>query len=169
MKEMGCVELIVEKEEYAQDGVHKGMQGWICLPECCDGSWLVNFPQCGAKRDIATLGIDEGDLKLLPCMNPLINEMIRELHEGTFQPIDPKDMVCIEVTADQRHYGYDRIYKGMQGRICYTGKAFGNLLVTFPQSEGKPYLVTSMINENDMKIISTIDPSVNERIRKERE
>ena len=30
MKEMDCVEVIVEKEEYAEEGVHKGMQGWIC-------------------------------------------------------------------------------------------------------------------------------------------
>ena len=44
MKEMDCVEVIVEKERYAQDGVHKGMQGWICYPEFVNGTWLVNFP-----------------------------------------------------------------------------------------------------------------------------
>ena len=27
---MDCVEVIVEKEKYAKEGVHKGMQGWIC-------------------------------------------------------------------------------------------------------------------------------------------
>ena len=26
MKEMDCVEVIVEKKEYAEEGVHKGMQ-----------------------------------------------------------------------------------------------------------------------------------------------
>ena len=30
MKEMDCVEVTVEKNKYARDGVHKGMQGWIC-------------------------------------------------------------------------------------------------------------------------------------------
>ncbi len=30
VKEMDCVEVIVEKEKYAKEGVHKGMQGWIC-------------------------------------------------------------------------------------------------------------------------------------------
>lgn len=44
MKEMDCVEVIVEKEEYAEEGVHKGMQGWICYDVFCDGTWLVNFP-----------------------------------------------------------------------------------------------------------------------------
>lgn len=29
MKEMDCVEVIVEKEGYAKEGVHKGMQGWM--------------------------------------------------------------------------------------------------------------------------------------------
>ena len=54
MKEMDCVEVIVEKKEYAEEGVHKGMQGWICYDVFCDGTWLVNFPQCGEKDDIAT-------------------------------------------------------------------------------------------------------------------
>lgn len=44
MKEMDCVEVIVEKEEYEEEGVHKGMQGWICYDVFCDGTWLVNFP-----------------------------------------------------------------------------------------------------------------------------
>ena len=45
MKEMDCVEVIVEKEEYVKEGVHKGMQGWICFSECVNESWLINFPQ----------------------------------------------------------------------------------------------------------------------------
>ena len=30
MKEMDCVEVAVEKKRYAKEGVHQGMQGWIC-------------------------------------------------------------------------------------------------------------------------------------------
>ena len=66
MKEMDCVEVIVEKEKYAKHGVHKGMQGWICDPRNIQGMWLVNFPQYGEKDDIATEAIKEEDLKLLP-------------------------------------------------------------------------------------------------------
>ena len=77
MKKMDCVEVIVEKEEYAEEGVHKGMQGWICYDVFCDGTWLVNFPQCGEKDDIATLSIREEDMKFVPVMNAILNEQIK--------------------------------------------------------------------------------------------
>ena len=77
MKMMDCVEVIVEKEKYAEDGVHKGMQGWICYEEKAFGSWLVNFPQCGEKDDVAEISIKEEDLKLLPRMDARVNERIK--------------------------------------------------------------------------------------------
>ena len=51
MTYMNNVEVITEKETYAKDGVHKGMQGWITEPENINGYWLVNFPQCGEKDE----------------------------------------------------------------------------------------------------------------------
>ena len=81
MKEMDCVEVVVEKEKYAKEGVHKGMQGWICCPECTNGYWLVNFPQCGEKEDIATAAIKEEDLKLVPVMRAVVNEQIKAQFE----------------------------------------------------------------------------------------
>ena len=30
MRYMDCVEVVVEKSQYASHGVHRGMQGWIC-------------------------------------------------------------------------------------------------------------------------------------------
>lgn len=79
MKEIDCVEVIVEKEKYAKDGVHKGMQGWICLDDNRNGTWLVNFPQYGPKKDIATISIKEEDLMLLPDgMDAKINEQIKD-------------------------------------------------------------------------------------------
>ena len=74
---MDCVEVIVEKEEYAEEGVHKGMQGWICYDVFCAGTWLVNFPQYGEKDDIATLSVREEDMKLVPVMNAILNEQIK--------------------------------------------------------------------------------------------
>lgn len=75
---MDCVEVIVEKEKYAKEGVHKGMQGWICLDECSNGYWLVNFPQYGEKDDIAEISIREEDLILLPNgMDARVNERIK--------------------------------------------------------------------------------------------
>ena len=78
MKEMDIVEVIVEKEEYVEDGVHKGMQGWICDPRKVNGTWLINFPQCGEKGDIATISIKETDLKQIDSMSAKINEQIEE-------------------------------------------------------------------------------------------
>ena len=78
MKMMDCVEVIVEKEKYARDGVHKGMQGWICDERKINETWLVNFPQCGEKDDIAEISVKEEDLIFLPNgMNAKINEIIK--------------------------------------------------------------------------------------------
>ncbi|NCE63925.1 hypothetical protein D1159_04835 [Pseudoflavonifractor sp. 524-17] len=82
MKELDCVEVIVEKPKYAKEGVHKGMQGWICDPRSLGGTWLVNFPQYGEKSDIATLSIAECDLMLLrDGMDTRINEQIKAQFE----------------------------------------------------------------------------------------
>ncbi len=77
MKMMDCVEVIVEKDKYAKDGVHKGMQGWICLEDNSNETWLVNFSQYGEKDDIAEISVKEEDLKLIPKMDARINEQIK--------------------------------------------------------------------------------------------
>lgn len=83
MKEFDCVELITEKGRYMREGVHKGMQGWICFDECSDGYWLVSFPQYGAKKDIATISVKEDDLKVIPQMDARINEKIKAQYENS--------------------------------------------------------------------------------------
>ena len=82
MKELDCVEVVVEKKRYTDEGVHKGMQGWICDDRCIDGHWLVNFPQYGEKEDIATLDVLEADLIKVPVMDARINERIRAQFEA---------------------------------------------------------------------------------------
>ena len=81
MEMMDNVEVIVEKERYARVGVHKGMQGWICMDEKCNGYWLVNFPQYGEKEDIATTSVKEEDLKQIHIMNAIVNEQIKAQFE----------------------------------------------------------------------------------------
>jgi hypothetical protein len=84
MKLMDCVELIVEKNKYAKEGVHKGMQGVIWDSERKDGAWVVLFPQYGEQEDIADLYINEEDLRLLPDgIDPKINEQIKAKFECT--------------------------------------------------------------------------------------
>ena len=82
MKMMDCVEVVVEKEEYIKEGVHKGMQGVIWDREKKNGCWLVLIPQCGDKEDIADLYIAEEDLKLIPVMYAIVNERIKAEYES---------------------------------------------------------------------------------------
>ena len=81
MKELDCIEVIVEKKKYTEDGVHKGMTGWICYDKCVDGYWLVNFPQYGDKPDIATISVHESDMVKIATLNVQINEQIRKQFE----------------------------------------------------------------------------------------
>ena len=69
MKEYDLVELLVEKTGYAKYGVHKGMQGCVFDSRSMDGSWLINFPLYGEKGDIATISVEETDLKPIDCSN----------------------------------------------------------------------------------------------------
>ena len=82
MKESDCVELLVEKQAYAKDGVHKGMQGWICYEKCVKGYSLVEFPLYGEAGIIATIDVRDEDLKLIPDWNARVNERIWAEYEG---------------------------------------------------------------------------------------
>lgn len=97
MNEYDCVEVIVEKDKYIREGVHKGMQGWICFEQRTPGRWLVNFPQYGDKDDIATISIKEEDLKIISVMDARINEQIKEQFENLSSsskslPVKPDDL-----------------------------------------------------------------------------
>lgn len=81
MQMMDCVEVTAEKEKYAKDGVHKGMHGWICDDDNTGGYWLVDFPQCGEKDDIAMISVKEEDLKVIPVMYAAVNEEIKARFE----------------------------------------------------------------------------------------
>ncbi len=78
MKYLDCVEIIVEKEKYAKEGVHKGMQGVIWLEESINGEWDVYFPGYGENPDIAEISVKESDMALLPNgMDARINDKIK--------------------------------------------------------------------------------------------
>lgn len=62
MKEYDQVKLVVEKERYAKNDVHKGMVGWICDGDASNGTWLVSFEQYGESAEIACISVREEDL-----------------------------------------------------------------------------------------------------------
>ena len=95
MKMLEPVKVLVEKDGYAKEGVHKGMYGWICDDSVMDGCWLVNFPQYGEKDDIATISIREEDLKEVPVMHAIVNEQIKarfDALEKKSEPTPPEDL-----------------------------------------------------------------------------
>ena len=51
--------------EVNAEGVHKGMQGWVCLDDLSNGALLINFPQCGENEDIAAFGDGSNDTMML--------------------------------------------------------------------------------------------------------
>ena len=65
MKEYDYVEVIVEKEKYAKQGVHKGMRGTILDPRNIDGQWLVVFENPITFADELFVPIKEEDLKVI--------------------------------------------------------------------------------------------------------
>ena len=65
MKEYDRVELIVEKEKYAKEGVHKGMNGWICDPRNINGQWLVCFDHADDLPEYPIIAVKEEDLKVI--------------------------------------------------------------------------------------------------------
>lgn len=161
MYEMNIVELLVEKSTYAQDGVHKGMQGWICSDTEIDGFVLVNFPQRGARPDIATISIQKKDLRLLSKMNPVINEKI------AFSAGDAIPMNAVEIVAEKEEYAKDGVHKGMQGWISPLCASTDGPIVIFPRPDYGPDIITTTIRQSDLCVISSVDPMVNIAIQKE--
>ena len=62
LKYLDLVELIVEKEEYAKYGVHKGMFGAIMSEEKIGDKWQVIFSEFFTGKDIADILVHEEDL-----------------------------------------------------------------------------------------------------------
>lgn len=63
-KEYDEIEVVVEKEKYAKNGVHKGMRGVIMADYAIQGSWYVIFTDNQTGEDIASAVINEKDMKL---------------------------------------------------------------------------------------------------------
>ncbi len=56
------IEVVVEKEEYSEYGVHKGMRGVIMESYAINNQWYVIFTDENTGCDIADICIDEKDM-----------------------------------------------------------------------------------------------------------
>ena len=64
VKEYARVRLLVDRKRYSDEGVYKGMDGWICDPRTIDGMRLVDFDQYGELPDIAIIPVKIKDLEV---------------------------------------------------------------------------------------------------------
>lgn len=62
MKEYDLVELIRDREQYKNKGVHKGMFGAVMSEKSVNGKWQVVFSEFYTGKDIADIMVKEEDL-----------------------------------------------------------------------------------------------------------
>ena len=66
VKEYDKVELLVEKPQYAFEGVHKGAQGCVLFPYAIDGKWGILFYNVGKNNDQEVeLNVHREDFKII--------------------------------------------------------------------------------------------------------
>ena len=65
VQEYDAVELIVEKPKYAIEGVHKGDRGCVISTYAIDNHWEIIFSERGTGKDIAQIGVDREDFKII--------------------------------------------------------------------------------------------------------
>lgn len=120
MKEYDRVILTVEKEKYAKEGVHKGMDGWICDPRNIEGNWLVCFDQYGELPNIATIPVKEEDLEVLVSDEPYNTYAV--------------------VTAKKNEYARLGVHEGMYGKVLWGESNKMSIMIEFTDSNtGKTF------------------------------
>lgn len=132
MKEYDYVRLLVGKERYAKNGVHKDMTGWICDPRIIDDQHLVSFED-EYGGEIACIPIKEDDL-----------EVFWEA---------PTKQVGVKVILYKDTYSRFGLNKGLRGVILAKGKTDGRWIVHFDIQEGLSQEIDFNINESDIAII----------------
>ena len=66
VKEYDKVELLVEKPQYAFEGVHKGAHGCVLFPYAIDGKWGILFYNVGENNDQEVeLNVHREDFKII--------------------------------------------------------------------------------------------------------
>ena len=75
MKEMDCVEVIVEKKEYAEEGVHKrGCRAGYATDVGLRRHMARELPAMRRKGRYCNAERGEEDMKIVPVMNAILNE-----------------------------------------------------------------------------------------------
>ncbi len=118
MKEYDFVKVIAEKEKYAREGVHKGMQGTILDPRNINGQWLVYFADSVTGADTIGIPIKEEDLEVV------------------FEAAERKSGATVFLMAEEGKYAMHGLTNGMFGTICEQCEDENYWLVKFVLGDG---------------------------------
>ena len=146
MKYLDIVELIVDKDEYKEKGVQKGMRGRITYDEEREKFITVYFVLniegscvCGSALDIP-----ERELKVVDELTFLNGEKI---------VLPFNEYARVVVTEEKGKYTDDGVHKGFDGWICDPRRIENSWLVSFDQYGDLPDIACISVKERDMEVV----------------
>ena len=148
MKRTDIVELLVDKDEYKEKGVQKGMRGRITD---------YGVPQENKKRKVffvlgktdnrfivTAVDIPEDDLKVADEWTYLNGEKI---------VLPFNEYARVVMTEEKEKYTDDGVHKGFDGWICDPRRIENSWLVSFDQYGDLPDIACISVKERDMEVI----------------
>ena len=146
MKYLDIVELIVDKDEYKEKGVQKGMRGRITYDEEREKFITVYFVLniegscvCGSALDIP-----ERELKVVDELTFLNGEKI---------VLPFNEYARVVMTEEKEKYIDDGVHKGFDGWICDPRRIENSWLVSFDQYGDLPDIACISVKERDMEVV----------------
>ena len=133
MKEYDGIKLIVEKERYAKEGVHKGMTGTILYPICLKGNWLVYFEQTLIGENDIDVSVHEDDMEV-----QYIGKRERKIDEQ------------VKLVVHKECYWEKGLYIGRIGRVIKEKNSDGYCLISFENTPGRNDGVDALIHNDDI-------------------
>ncbi len=128
MKEYDYIKLLVEKERYAKDNVHKGMTGWICDERIINDCRLVCFDNC--------------DLEDYPIISIKIEDM------EVIWSAPTKD-IGTEVILSVSNYENIGLHRGLKGTTIAKGEKDNQWIVRFHKQDGLQQECDLTVDGND--------------------
>lgn len=134
MKEYDYIRLLVEKNQYAKDGIHKDMTGWICDARIINGCHLVCFDNCNLE-----------DYPIIPVR---IDDM-EVIWNAPTKDIGIKVVLSVNVNSDNNIV----LRRGLKGTIIAKCENDKHWIVHFEKQDGLQRETDCAVYESDIAII----------------
>ena len=146
MKRTDIVELLVDKDEYKEKGVQKGMRGRITDCDVFENNKRLVFFVLGKADNrfvVTALHIPESDLRVVDEWTYLNGEKI---------VLPFNEYARVVMTEEKEKYADDGVHKGFDGWICDPRRIENSWLVCFDFVQSSRYPIIS-VKERDMEVI----------------